>query len=310
MKNILTLTLILPFFACNKDKNGYIQNPNIINFSSPTEFLNSYAPDVEVFSIDPSVYNRVVATNGTAVEFNANQIIDQNGNIVLGTVDVAIKEILSKKDMIYSGLTSMGATFPLISGGEVFINISQNGNSLRLNSPVNIFIPDPTPEAGMMVFRMTDTSAVDVTGSWVLDTSTILGWCNDPVNQATGYCFTSDTLYWINCDYFANQQPSTGIEIEVPLGFNNLNTMIYLSFDNLNSITRANNFNSTLNRFSLAPNYNIPIGIELTIIAVGVRNNQIYGSSTPIMVVNNHLEVISLSPVSEIDLVNQINNLQ
>ena len=86
----------------------------------------------------------VTGTNGTTLFFNANTFKDMNGNPVSGPVEIEMIETQSNKDMLlWNRPTTTTDGQLLVSGGIVYVNVTQGGNQLSINdnNPIQASVP-------------------------------------------------------------------------------------------------------------------------------------------------------------------------
>src|SRR5690606_34812760 len=115
------------------------------------------------FTGDASTGFVITGERGTEITFPAGTFVDGDGHVVSGQVQVGIIEILSKKDLLLSGVATESNGKLLESGGELYIQVLQNGDTLQLNpdnqqwsaNPVHVKLPrdtDADPN-GMILFN-------------------------------------------------------------------------------------------------------------------------------------------------------------
>ena len=122
--------------ACKKEEPEVIVLPPIDN-PTPTSsigkfFDNNLESEIQTFTINPSTDYMVTGINGTTLFFNANTFEDMNGNTVSGPIEIEMIETQSNKDMLlWNRPTTTTNGQLLVSGGIVYVNVSQGGNQLK-----------------------------------------------------------------------------------------------------------------------------------------------------------------------------------
>jgi len=109
---VLTTFLI----SCNKNKGN-----------STDVFNKIYSSDnipAQLFSIDPSIDNIITSTNGTKIRIPKNSFLDSSGQTISGVVEIRLKEVFTKQDMVLGNLTTTFNGKPLETGGMIFIDAS------------------------------------------------------------------------------------------------------------------------------------------------------------------------------------------
>lgn len=138
-------------------------------------------------------------------------------------------------------------------------------------------------------------------------TSFYLDCNNETQSPNIGYHFNFGSLGWINCDFLYLPSGNTyGLDVVTSSDFTNANTRIYLHFSSINSVAEMGYSGNNL----FETYYDgIPVGMQLTIVAISEINGTYYSSFTPITMSANHLETITMSPTTVLDIQNSINNL-
>lgn len=162
-------------------------------------------------TIDISQDNSFYGNSGTRYTFMANSLETMDGTTVTGNVDVEVAEYLDRGDMIFSKMLPVSDGKPLVSGGELDIKASQNGEELRLRDGFTVRANVPqrgTPDPQMEYFRGRPDND---------DELNVVNWERpkvDTAGQAFGYynavavidgdttAIISDTLNKINIDKF------------------------------------------------------------------------------------------------------------
>jgi hypothetical protein len=212
---------------------------------------------------------------------------------VTGNITIELKEIFSKKDMILTGILPMSKYKPLVSGGEIYINATQNGQTLRLLPNKIIYATVPAgvnPSYQMQEFYSESNSLFDTTG-WTTNNNNI-SVVQDSSGGSTffNYYFQIDSMQWINCDYFwYNTSPKTAVGVSLPSQFNSTNCLVFMSVDGQNSLGRLFDFGGGF----LTAEW--PIGTVVTFIAIAEINGQYYSSFQGGTLVDNHVETISMN---------------
>lgn len=222
------------------------------------------------------------STNGVEIDINPN-CLTLNGNPVTGIVDIKYIEVFDGGKMLVTDKTTMGMLpngdmSMLISGGEFYINATQNNQQLAINCAMNLRIPaDLTAAENDMILW---NGTIDAEGN--------IDWREqpDPVGQggvfleqgANGsgvyYAFFNN-FGWTNVDKFYNfTGPKTQILATVPTGFNYENSAVYLHYDGEgNALAKLDTYDAATGQFS--EHYGqIPIGLACHIIFATEENGQ------------------------------------
>lgn len=291
---IAMLGVTLATVSCKKDEptDPTVEDPTVNPSAQALGafFAGNAANEVQQFTIDATSPGSITGSKGTVINFSGSSFETQSGTIVTGNVDIELIEIFSKADMIQLNIPTManhpsGGLVPLISGGEFKITASQNGQELNLRDGFNYFVTIPAAngvDPNMEIFYGNGDSDTVVWNQ--ADSSVIWG-------QGNQYSAYFDSLNWINLDYFMNEPGTqTTVQVEVPLGFNNQNCALFISFDGLNSLAML--YNATGNVFTSAPSYTLPVGMDVHFVALSFINNEPHVAIVAAQLTNNHYEVI------------------
>jgi hypothetical protein len=218
-------------------------------------------------------------TKGVEVTINGN-CLTLNGNpVTSGDVDIEYVEVFDKGTMLVTDKTTMGM-LPngdmalIISGGEFYINATQNGQQLDITCPMQLKIPaDLTGglETGMTLWD--GTTDEDGNLDWREQDQNPAGTNGGVFGEGQGanaayYAFLND-FGWTNVDrFYSDPRPKTTILAEAPAGYNFENSAIYLHYDGEGSaLAKLDTFNATTNQFS--EHYGqVPIGLVAHVIFV------------------------------------------
>jgi hypothetical protein len=198
--------------------------------------------------------------------------LDADGNPAVGPVQVELIEIFDKGSMLVTDMPSVGQLPTgekalLVSGGEHYVGATQNGEDLRLHGSFSLNTPaDNTGglDEDMRLFR------ADGDGdAWVEEEDEKALRIGDADGGGAGYMALSGEFGWTNIDrWYSDSRPKTTIHISVPDGWDDSNSVVYLSYDGeSNALARMDTYDDSTGLFS--EHYGlIPIGLEVHIIFV------------------------------------------
>jgi len=138
MTRLIISLLVLTVFitSCNKHKG------NKTDVFTRVYSVNNIT--TQTFSIDATIDNIIAGTNGTKIRIPKNSFVDSTGQPILGTVEIKLKEALTKKEMVLGNLTTTFNGKPLETGGMIFIDALFKGKSLLLANNKSIQVALPT----------------------------------------------------------------------------------------------------------------------------------------------------------------------
>lgn len=325
LKNTLGTILMtaLAFTSCNT-----IDNDDVFIDTPPTaqEFQNIKEEALEKltqnFQFDaedgPTTFT---SAKGVQLTINGN-CLSNDGSGVTGNVDVEFVELFEKGNMLITnkptmGINSNGDKALLISGGEFFINATQNGEELDISCAMQLIVPSSLTGG-------TDPTMTLWNGN--IDEEDNLAWeevkadpAGDP--QGEGGVFAEGGQYyaflnqfgWSNVDRFYNDpRPKTTIQIAVPEGYDNQNSAVYLSYDGEETgLANMDTYDPGTELFS--EHYGqIPIGLECHVIFVSEDEGMWRYAIKAVTIVDNDIITFNIGETTsntEAALVTAINGL-
>ncbi len=276
--------------SCKKD---FVDNENTYpaNTSSNgalANFIAQNAPPVQQFIINANIGGTIYGLHGTILQIAPGAFMFPNGNPASGNVTVELIEVFSKKEIITSGAFTTSGGVPIQSGGEVKINAWQGTQELELSGPgfISAYIPAGTnPIANMQLFTADEVSAgqdfdlrESIAVTIVADTST-------PGPLLYNYLTFPPNLGWTNCDqYMSNASSLVPYSVSIPAMFNQLNSLCYISFNDCSAVAHMYFFEPTINTFVCGSYYRMPVGFDVTFIAISEINGQFYYAEQQLIV--------------------------
>ena len=211
------------------------------------------------------------------------------------------------------GILPNGDKALLISGGEFFIEATQNGVALEATCNIQLEIPSAL------------TGGIDnamILWNGIIDEDGELAWEEEKRDGANGggvfaegnqyYAFLNN-FGWSNVDrFYSDPRPKTTILVDVPEGYDNENSSVFLSYDGEESgLANLDTYDATTGLFS--EHYGqIPVGLECHVIFVSEENNNWKYAIQAATIVENGVITITdaeTAVVTEAQLATLINGL-
>jgi hypothetical protein len=315
MKNTqyLIAGLVLISFACKKHEEV---PPPAPDGAALIAFHHQNIEDAtQNFSVNANSPIYIYGEKGTTLFLAADALVDAAGDLVTGNVQVELIEIDKKSEMVLMNKATMGKVgsnhATLVSQGEFYVSISQYGTELTLTSPMTLISPIDGFDPNMRKF-VNISEEEDLL--WEIAADSLLDEIEeDTTGEGGGWSVSYDILPgewgWTNIDkFYYDPRPKTDIFAELPEGFDDTNTEVYISYDGeTNALAQFDVW--TDGRFT--EHYGlIPIGLEVHFVAVGIVGDELHYSIQPATITSNHLQNIDdFTAITEDALVTLIDAL-
>ena len=305
--------LVLTLVACKKDED----QPQVGNGTQLSNFFSSNVNNgKQFFTLNASTGGSVFGSKGTKVYLAPNSLFTIGGSPVTGNVQIELIEIYDRAAMLMMNKPTMGELpngdrSTLISGGEYYLKITQNGQEVY--APGGVYVSMPTDNTGGVDLNMSLFDlAIETNDQWwdLVADSVAIGQDSMQGGWATSYEILDGQWGWTNVDrFYDDPRPKTIIKAQLPDGYDNTNCEVYLTFDGEETALASLDIYTTDGYFS--EHYGlIPIGLEVHFIAVTMIDNQLHYAIQGATITNGHIEQItSFTPITQAELATLINAL-
>ena len=327
MKNInklfiIAIALFLILTACKKDSKTTTVPPptnSTDNYSSVKAFFAANGAAMQTYTVNAITGGSFISPQGTTVTIPPNAFITIANAPVTGNVTIQFKDIYKKSDMLLSNMpTQLLQGDPLKSGGEFYIKALSNNSAIKLASGKKIAVSQPASLTGgldtinaMQPFIQTPfflcPAQCPPTYAWDTSNTGIVSYYN-----TIGYVFNLyqfhapvDSGTWANSDNatFFSAYQQTQLNIVANDSVNKYGTYVFLLFKNLTSMVHVYNY------YEMFPYSYAPIGLQCTVVAVGVKNGTLYSAFVPITISANQTIHFTLSPTTTSAFTTQVKTL-
>jgi hypothetical protein len=305
MKKIVTILLIAGAFlfnACQKNIDAFVPDPltnapdtnwyNTITSSMAVTALQNdlkIKPAADSFEIsNTAVYFSI---NGMQLGFTPNCCTNGTGQAITGKVSIEALLIKNKGDMVLMNKPTSSNGQLLVSGGEIFVSLNQNGQPLQLasNGRVGIRYADAAPNPQMKLFYGDETNPQQF--NWVPSRDSIFA-----SNQF--YEIVASKLRWINCDYFYDTTGTvrSTVSAHLPFNYTNANTETFLVFKTIRSVLGM--YGDVAEKRFISSK--VPAGLPATVVAISKQGNDYFLGKEQITTGVNVIagnQKVSLTPV-------------
>ena len=233
----LLFLAIITFASCdNSDNNdsNIVIPPSGAAFKSISE--KGVKRNTQNFTLTAG--NGVVTlTSAKGVKLYINgDCLTKNGNPVTGQVDIEYIELFDKGNMLVTNKPTMGIMPDgkknlLISGGEFFIKATQGGVELQTSCYMNMIVPTALTNGYDNLMTLW-TGVIDEDGELAWKDARGADGKGGVQGEGNNYYVTFGNFGWTNVDrFYSDPRPKTTILVDVPEGYDNTNSAVYLSYD-------------------------------------------------------------------------------
>jgi len=292
--------VLLSLLACRKVNNSRSTEPAPYysptgappgTFPAQTASLNQLFKELrsipEKQYVTAGVLQTITFSKGTRLIFYPNSFKDASGNFITsGTVCIEMTEMYKPGDMIANRATTVTTAGELlISGGQVYINATKDGQKIDANK-YGIAFRQPAASTQPMSLYYGSTNNKDTLATWTIANApgpgaSATGTVSDSFLAAL-YLFDSCTNFgFINCDAISDYTtPRTQVNIVMTnKSYNDKNTMVFVILPSINSTVAAGQYSSLTNTFDVGsdhPFHKVPVGLKAGIVAITIIDGQYY----------------------------------
>lgn len=138
--------LILCLIACDNSKNGNNQNSNNIVDEVDNLLLKNASPK-QYFIVSASKSSIIKGKEGTIVYVEPQNLMMPNNQSLGKEIEVELLELNKKSDLLaYNTPTITSKGDLLVSGGVYYINMTSNGEQLKIKNELKVEFPKLTKE--------------------------------------------------------------------------------------------------------------------------------------------------------------------
>jgi len=273
-------------------------------------FLAKKEGQTFVYTLGANRLTTIVSPNGVRFTFPPFCFSDANGQPINGEVQLHLREVFGKSQMVLSNLMATSEDRLLESAGQFLLQATQKGNMLQLAEPVTVempVIPSLSNKIAVKLFQGSYSTMQafndDNIFDWQLVTNRAL-----PIRKVSGkkyYRFDIETFNWYGCQYFYLKKSARAMvsacAVSAIEAFDD--HLAYLVFDDIPSVARMY-FNG--NRFIAL---NIPTNLAAHVMLFAVKDEQLYYGVRPVENTTSQLVYVELEPISEYKLLEKIRSL-
>jgi hypothetical protein len=309
--------------ACEKNTDIFIPDPGQIN-GPDTAWHATVTPAMPVTTLKNNLslapYEDTITTNAATVSLNTpfgvvltfppNCCVNGSGQIVTGRINVEIQVVKKKGDMVRFDKPSIYNDSMMVTAGHIFIRLKKDGQVLQLapNARILVRYVDVPVNQQMKFFAGDETNP------------NLFNWIHnpDPVNNTVTYStqayeILTNKLRWISLSqvYDLNTVAKVKVGADIPSYFTNSNTVSYVVFKDLRSVTAMQGDIGT--RRFVSPK--LPVGKQVTVVVISRIGTDYYlghqAAVTQLPPVNSTIQLVPVVPVKRSlnEIISYLNSL-
>lgn len=309
MKSILksaavVAAALITLAACkkNNDKPAYVRAEDI---------LAKNAIPTQTFTGDATAGFTIIGEKGTKIVFPPKALQGGDGQPVSGNVTITLKEVLSKKDVMFSGVMTESNGQLLESGGELLVKAQKDGKELGImpDSLIRVEVPKVMNDQDMGLFVLGERKRDNGNGGNQQPPQNPNTWLPAPYapfgNGPNSYSFNLPGFTWVNCDrFYSDPNPKTTVTVSPVFADNNQvnDLQVMLVFRNIQTVITLP-FNNYLNKFESYYN-SLPVGLQADLVIIGKDSDGYLQFGTQLITIsaNQHIDAtIHRATQAEVD---------
>ncbi len=138
------ISLIL--ISCNGNQK-YVKENSILDIKSKIKEINDnlsiYEEPSQTFKIIGGKPTKIIGKLGTIITINPKDLVTEDGKLIGNNIELELKEMINQEQLLRTNAQTLSNGQLLISGGAYYINITSNGNQLKLKDGKNLSVEFP-----------------------------------------------------------------------------------------------------------------------------------------------------------------------
>lgn len=274
------------------------------------DFFHSQRAPLQSFVVNNQESVTITGEQGTTLSLAPNSLLDLDNQVVKGDINIQLREVRTKADMIFSNLPSTSEDRLLETGGAFYLDIHQGYLPLRLQHPLSVSLPLSPAIANTVALRLHHgvQSAVSLQQATQIDWQPVVN--NTPsLQRKTGIKAIEVQLlelHWSSLAYLfrSGKSQRSILHVRPQLTTGALEEIqAYVVYQEINCVAKLHPHRDV---FSL---YNLPKQQPFTIIIIGRSQLQFYYGQLDVTSVHNKTYDVPLKNIEEEELIRQINAL-
>lgn len=316
-KQLLILALLLftgfGFYSC--EKKYQVIPPPTPTSSIRDSFEFNFNENRQNFGFNATTGGTYVSDQGILFYFPAHAFKSALGDSIFGQIDVNYSEWLDPSEMILQNRATTSNGEVLVTGGFFRMEFTSNTSPVFVSNDTVIVVRIPTDIADpdMNVYYGTEDAssfvnwAPSVDSSGIVRPTTVTSTTlpNSVVQRYYDFTLDSNATTWVGASYlFDGPGSSTELTIGLPERHDNSNTLMFVYFNNFQSI-----MSGFFNGQNFVTNGRIPAGTSARLVIVSEIDEDYFSKIVPITVSSGFSRNITLDPTTYDDIELDIRNL-
>lgn len=271
--------------SCQKNVDMFV--PDGVQSAPDTQWYTTITGNMPVISlkndlrlavpVDSFSYNNsgVIYNSGAmSLGIPASGLLRPGGVTPTGNLVRQSIVVQKKGDLIAMGMPTVSGNRLLISGGAVFLGLKNHNEDLSVaaGNSLTVKYNNNSPIPGMQVYNGTDDI---INGyNWVPNTDVTY---NNAGVTGSGYEVHTNTLLWMHTAFLFDTTgiPQTVFSVKLPSNYTNANTVVYISFNNMQCVAGMTGMPLTKNFIS----GDLPVNQAIKIIVISKQSGDYYFAS-------------------------------
>ncbi len=273
-------------------------------------FFNETEPQARDFTIDASRMTIIVGTQGIRFSFQPFSFQDLTGQPVRGEVQLQLREIFRKGDMILANRMATSEDRLLECAGQFGLFAFQNGLPLETTQPITVEVPvhyGLVNPVGMRLFVGSHSTVLPYDAEKIFDWKLV----NDKplkIKKLHGkkyFQFTISEFNWYGCQcFYAKKSGRAMVSARYLSDLEDFDDQAaFLVFQDIQSVARMY---LSGQRFTA---FNMPTGLSATVVIIAVKERQLYLGIHAINNLSSQLVQVPAVPLSVQQLLGTLQEL-
>lgn len=238
--------------------------------------IQQHAP-AQSFRIHTAYRSTLQSSQGTLITIYPQSFMDASGQVVTGEIDIQIKEVKERREMIFSNVVPTCEDRILPMNNQIWLNAVRKRAPLQLIRPVEIAMEVPGlkyKKNDLHLFRASISSTqafqAEKNFDWKLAPETAIRV--EKRNKKQYFLFESSQLGWMNCNYLLSESGSkTMLTAKLDAPVEHFEDLVgFLALEGTQGLVRMYPGLHALTAI------NIPQKLSAKVLAIGFSENQFY----------------------------------